>query len=173
MAELYLKQGHSARALAIYRRVVRERPEDAGAARRLAEIEATLVSSASERGKPMSFREHIQRIVDQVPGAIAGVVMGFDGIPIDTYEKSPSELDITVLLTEYSSAAQQARHCVENVPESGDVQEISIVAKNVTAVLRPLTSEYFLAVVLSTGGLTGKARYLMRVTAPKLVGELE
>lgn len=170
MAELYLKQGHSARALAIYRRVVRERPQDTEAARRLAEIEAQITS---KRGQPMSFKEHIQGIVDQVPGAIAGVVMGFDGIPIDTYEKSPGELEITVLLTEYSSAARQARHGVDNVPESGEVNEVMIVAENVTAVLRQLTEEYFLAVVLKAGGLSGKARYLMRLAAPKLLKELE
>lgn len=169
MAELFLRQGNPERALAIYRRVVHERPDDQTAARRLAEIEAELATS---RGEPMSFREHIQRVVDQVPGALAGVIMGFDGIPIDSYEKQPGQVDIPTLLTEYSSAAQQFRRTAELLPQAGDVNEVSIVAQNLTAILRLLTPEYFIAVVLGPGGLTGKARFLMRVAAPKLLEEL-
>ena len=120
----------------------------------------------------MSFREHIQRIVDEVPGALAGTIMGFDGIPIDTYERQPGEVDIATLLTEYSSATQQVRRAAEELPQAGAISELAIAAENLTALLRPLTAEYFLGVVLRQGGLTGKARFLMRVAAPRLLEEL-
>ncbi|RYF11573.1 MAG: roadblock/LC7 domain-containing protein, partial [Deltaproteobacteria bacterium] len=49
----------------------------------------------------MNFREHCQHIVESVPGASACILMGFDGIPIDTFEGKPQAFDIPTLLTEY------------------------------------------------------------------------
>ncbi len=57
----------------------------------------------------MSFRDHIQRVVDQVPGAIACTIMGFDGIAIDSYDDGGdyrSRCD-HVVFTEYASVAHQ------------------------------------------------------------------
>ena len=42
----------------------------------------------------MNFREHCQHIVQSVPGATACVLMGFDCIPIDTFEAQPSAYDL-------------------------------------------------------------------------------
>ncbi|MFC1611614.1 tetratricopeptide repeat protein [Myxococcota bacterium] len=169
MAELFLKQGQLGRALAIYRRLAQERPDDPEITRRRADIEAEMASKA---GGPMSFHEQIQRIVDNVPGAIAGVIMGFDGISIDTYERVSGQMDITTLLIEYSSIIQQVRRAAEGLTEPGPMIEMSIAGEKLTAVMRPLTSEIFLGVLLSSDGLTGKARYLMRVTAPEIVKDL-
>jgi len=169
MAELFFKQGHPRRALGIYRKVVRERPHDQAARRRLKELEA---HEAQERKEPMTFREHMQRIVESVPGATACALMGFDGIAIDSYELGGGELDIPTLLTEYSSAAISLRHTGQQQPAAGSVAEVVIATPNLTTVLRPLNEEYFLAVVLGPQGVPGKARYLMRLAAPQLLKEL-
>ena len=105
----------------------------------------------------MSFREHMEQIVNGTPGAIAGVVMGFDGIPIDSFETSPGVVDTNTLLTEYAAATQQAKRVSEMLPESGEVYEVSIASNSVTALFRMLTDEYFIAVILEPGGITGKA----------------
>jgi predicted regulator of Ras-like GTPase activity (Roadblock/LC7/MglB family) len=98
--------------------------------------------------------------------------MGFDGIPIDTYEKTPGELDVTTMLTEYSSAVQQVRSTATNLEHPGAVTEISVASENLVALLRLLTPDLFLAVVLRPDGLSGKARYLMRVAGPAIADEL-
>jgi predicted regulator of Ras-like GTPase activity (Roadblock/LC7/MglB family) len=167
MAELLLKQGQTGRALAIYRKLARQRPDDLQTVRRLREVEAH-----HQRGADMSFHEEIQRIVDNVPGALAGVIMGFDGIAIDTYEKAPGQIDVTTLLTEYSSAAEQMRRAAESLAQPGAVTEVAVAAENLTTVMRPLTSEVFLGIILGPGGLTGKARYMMRVAGPVIAKEL-
>ena len=123
----------------------------------------------------MSFHEQLQNIVDSTPGALAGVIMGFDGIPIDTYEKTPGamgEIDVTVLLTEYSSAVQQVRSTAEGLEVPGAITEIDISSENLVAVMRLLTPDLFLGVVLKQGGIPGKARFLMRVAAPAITKEL-
>lgn len=120
----------------------------------------------------MSFHEQIQNIVDSTPGALAAIIMGFDGIPIDTYEKDPGEVDISILLTEYASAVQQVRGAAEGLEYPGPVTEIGVSTENLVAVLRLLTPDMFLGVVLRAGGLTGKARYMMRIAGPAITNEL-
>ncbi len=169
MAELFYRQGHLRRALAIYREVARTSPNDE-VSRRLAELEA---EDKKQQGERMSFREHMQRIVEQTPGAIACTVMGFDGIAIDSFEVGGGELDLPALVVEYSAAAKQLRRAAaEQAPGGGDLVEMGVTVENLSLLLRPLTDEYFLAVVLKVDGLAGKARYLMRVTAPAIAKEL-
>lgn len=120
----------------------------------------------------MSFREHIQRVVDQVPGAVACTVMGFDGIAIDSYEVGGAEVDAQTILTEYSSIAHQVRRAFEAQPASGDFSELVIHGSAFVTVVRPLTDEFFLATLMKASALSGKIRYLMRVAAPKILKEL-
>lgn len=168
MAELFVQQGHPHRALAIYRKVARDRPNQPEIARRLAELEALV---ANEQGEPMSFREHMQNIVESTPGAVACSVMGLDGIPIDQFQMGGAELDVAALLTEFSTAAQHLKQTSEQ-PEVAELKEISVSTQNLVAILRMLSDEYFMAVLLRPDGLKGKASYLMRMAAPKVAEEL-
>ena len=175
MAELFVKQGNPSRAIGIYRKVLQDNPDDPSALRRLRELEDAIAQQRSPtgaKGERMTFREHMQRIVQSVPGATACALMGFDGIAIDSYEVGGGELDIPTLLTEYSSAAVTLRHSADQQPLAGSVADLVIATNNLTAVLRPLNDEFFLAVVLTPGGLSGKARYMMRLAAPDLLKEL-
>jgi predicted regulator of Ras-like GTPase activity (Roadblock/LC7/MglB family) len=169
MAELLLKQGQTGLALAIYRRLALARPGDATIRERLRALEA---EHGAQGERPMGFREHLVQIVDTVPGVLAGVIMGFDGIAIDTYEKSPGQLDVAALLIEYSAAADVARRAAESLGTPGTITEFSVAGDKLSAVMRPVTPEVFLGVVLGPDALTGKARYLMRVAAPRIALEL-
>ncbi len=169
MAELFAKQGHAGRAASIYRKVIREHPQDERAKQRLRELETL---AASEQGGPMSFREHIQRIVDSTPGAVACTIMGFDGIAIDTYDVGAAELDVPNLLIEYASSAQVLRRNANSETPGGALVEMTVCGGKLSALLRPLTEEYFLGVVLRPNGLMGKARFLMRLAAGDIIKEL-
>ena len=120
----------------------------------------------------MSFRESMQKIVESVPGALSAMVMGFDGIAIDSYEKDAGTIDLPTLLIEYSGATQQLRRAMDTMPDIGHLIEITVRREMNICLLRPLTDEYFMAVVLTPEGLSGKARYMMRVEAPALSKEL-
>ena len=169
MAELFFQQGHPSRALAIYRHVVREHPDDTKSKQRLQEIEAYITK---HQGSPMSFREHTQRIVESTKGALACAIMGFDGIAIDSYEVGGGEIDIPNLLVEYATAAQQLRRTAIEQQTPGALTELAVSGSKLSTLLRPLNEEYFLAVVLGPNAFAGKARYLMRVIAPLLMEEL-
>lgn len=117
------------------------------------------------------FRENLRRIVENTEGAVAGLLMGFDGISVDSYSKDPERLDIQTVGMEFSFILTQVRKAAE-ILEVGGVQEISIRAEKVTILIRVLTAEYFMAMALTPQGNAGKGRYLLRVVAPQVQAEL-
>ena len=119
----------------------------------------------------MGFREHLEKICASVEGAVAASVMGFDGIAIDTHEqRSAGGLDLTSLLIEYANILSQVRTAA-GVLQSGDVQELIISTDKLTTISRPLGPEYFLMLAIAPEGNWGKARFVLRVSAPEVQRE--
>ena len=123
----------------------------------------------------MAFREHLQPMVSGVEGAIVASVMGFDGISIETVEAANASakegLDVGTMLIEYSAILNQIRRAAE-VLESGLVTEISVNTEEMVTLVRLLNQDYFVVLALSPDSNYGKARYLMRVNAPRIASEL-
>jgi predicted regulator of Ras-like GTPase activity (Roadblock/LC7/MglB family) len=117
------------------------------------------------------FKEPLQKIVDNVEGGIAGLVMGFDGIAVESYTREGHKMDINTVGMEFSFILTQVRKAAE-ILDVGRINEISIKAEKLTIVIRVLNHDYFLALALSPEGNFGKGRYLMRVVAPRLQAEL-
>ena len=122
------------------------------------------------------FQESLQRIVDSVEGGLAGILMGFDGILVESYNRPPSPpgtppLEMNVVGMEFSVILSQVRRAAEAL-EIGKVQELAIRAEGLTVLIRVLNQDYFLALAIRENGNFGKGRYLLRMVAPKLQAEL-
>jgi predicted regulator of Ras-like GTPase activity (Roadblock/LC7/MglB family) len=120
----------------------------------------------------MSFREHLQQVVENVDGAVACSLMGTDGIEVDSHHlEDQGGLDVGTLLIEYSSLFRAAREAAA-AHQAGAIAELSVQSERLLVVARLVSPEYFMVVALRPDGNFGKARYLLRVTAPKLLAEL-
>ena len=120
------------------------------------------------------FREHIQTLIDRLDGGIAGVLLGFDGIAVDSYAKTGyggALPDVQTLAMEFAHLVAQARRAVQSL-DAGALQEVTIRTDTVTLVVHVLTQEYFIACAMLPTANIGKARYLVKVTAPRLSAEL-
>ena len=120
------------------------------------------------------FREHIKKLVDRLDGGVAGVLMGFDGISLDSYAKSGFDgalPDIQTLAMEFAHLISQARRTLQSL-DAGALEEFTLRAETLTLVVRVVTPEYFLACAILPAGSLGKTRYLMRVSIPALRAEL-
>lgn len=117
------------------------------------------------------FRDSLQRIVDHVEGGVAGLLMGFDGIAVESYTRQGQAMDINTVGMEFSFILTQARKAAE-ILEVGRIREVTIRAEKLTLVIRVLSNDYFLALALTPEGNFGKGRYLLRVTAPRVEEEL-
>jgi predicted regulator of Ras-like GTPase activity (Roadblock/LC7/MglB family) len=120
------------------------------------------------------FRESITKLVERLDGGVAGVMMGFDGITLDMYAKGGYDgalPDIQTLAMEFAHIISQTRRTLQSL-DAGALEEFTLRAEALTLVVRVLTQEYFLACAVLPSGSVGKARYLMRVTAPALRADL-
>ena len=119
----------------------------------------------------MGFREHLQEVCRKVEGAVACSLMGADGIEVDTHLSDGGDVDFRTLLVEYSGLLRNAREATE-ATQAGGVAELSLSTDKLVVVARVVSPEYFMVVALTPDGNFGKARYYLRVTAPKLAAEL-
>jgi predicted regulator of Ras-like GTPase activity (Roadblock/LC7/MglB family) len=117
------------------------------------------------------FQEELKRLVSDTEGGLAGLLMGFDGIAVDSYAAPGSTVDITTVGMEFSFILGQVRKAAE-ILEVGGVNELAIRAENLTIIIRVVTKEYFVALAIKPEGNYGKGRYLLRVVTPKLQTEL-
>ncbi len=120
----------------------------------------------------MGFREHLQNVVRSVDGAVACSLMGVDGIEVDTYLLDEDVgVDVASLIVELSSLLRAAGEA-SATHRAGEASELSILSERLLTVARLVSPEYFLVVALRPGGNFGKARYMLRVTAPRIRSEL-
>ena len=117
------------------------------------------------------FSEQLKKVVDNVDGGLAGVIMGLDGIAVETYVRDGAKADINTIGMEFSFILTQVKKAAE-ILEVGNVQEISIKAEQLTLVIRMLSEDYFLAVGIGPSGNYGKCRFLMRLAGIRLADEL-
>ena len=120
------------------------------------------------------FRENIKQLVEKLDGGVAAVLMGFDGISVDSYAKTGYDgalPDIQTLAMEFAHLIAQARRTLVSL-DAGALEEFTLRAEALTLVVRVLTQEYFLACAILPTGNVGKARYLMKVTGHALRADL-
>ncbi len=120
----------------------------------------------------MSFRQHLEEVCSAVDGALACSLMGLDGIEVETHRAEPEPgVDLEKMLVEYANVFQGARQAAEAL-SAGGVDEVSIHAGRLVTVARLVSPEYILLAALTPEANLGKARYLLRITAPKVLSEL-
>jgi predicted regulator of Ras-like GTPase activity (Roadblock/LC7/MglB family) len=117
------------------------------------------------------FKEILQDLVDRTDGGVAGLLMASDGIAIDQYSRGDGPFDIESVGMEYSVVLKGVQRAAEML-DAGSTEEVSVQTERLTTIVRMLSDEYFVALAVAPGGNLGKARYLLRVSAPKLIENL-
>lgn len=118
------------------------------------------------------FKEALRDVVEHTQGGQAGLLMGFDGIAVESHVRDGVEVNIETIGMELSVALKSVLRAVESV-QAGTSQEIAVQAEKFTLIVRILNGDYFLALALAPDGNYGKARFLLRLAAPKILSALE
>ena len=119
------------------------------------------------------FQEVLKDVVDRTEGGIAGLVMGFDGITVDSYvdPEAAGTFEVETVGMEYSVILKEIRKAAEML-DAGSAREVAIQAERLTTVIRLINDEYFVALAMKPDGNYGKARFLLRTSASKLAADL-
>lgn len=117
------------------------------------------------------FAETLRKVVDNVDGGIAAVIMGLDGIPVETYVRQSDRVDVNTVAMEFSFILTQVRKAGDSLAV-GSLEELSVKAQRLMLVCRMISPQYFVAIAMSPEGNFGKARFLARLATPSLVAAL-
>lgn len=119
----------------------------------------------------MPYKDYLKALSESVGGSLASIIMGYDGIPIDEYFVEATPFDLQLLVVEYANLLRDIRRTV-GLLENGTMQEVSITTDRVKVLVRVISEEFFLVLVLAADGNYGKGRYLLSREAAKLREEL-
>jgi len=117
------------------------------------------------------FAETLRKVVDNVDGGLAAVIMGLDGIPVETYVRQSDKVDVNTVAMEFSFILTQVRKAGDSL-QVGGLEELAVKAQRLTLVCRMLSPQYFVAIAMAPEGNFGKARYLVRLAGPSLTAAL-
>jgi predicted regulator of Ras-like GTPase activity (Roadblock/LC7/MglB family) len=120
----------------------------------------------------LSFGDTLSRITAKIEGAIAAVILGIDGIPIERYveDNVDDSVDIEMVATELTTLLRRGMHTASDT-QLGELREMIIATEKMTFLLRPITSEYFLMLAVSPTGNVGRARFELRKAQLALLEE--
>ena len=117
------------------------------------------------------FKEALQSVVDATDGGIAGLLMDFEGIPLESYAKADAVIDIETVGAEVSVVVKGIQRATEML-DAGETREVSFKSDKMITLIRVINEGYFVALTLKPDANLGKGRYLLRLLAPKLAEEL-
>ncbi len=120
----------------------------------------------------MTFQEILARVVDGSPGALAGAIMGGDGIPICDYARGGAKVDLLAVAVEFLTVLEGARKVAQTLDPKGALDELVLTTSAHQLFFRRIDDEYFLVVALEPSGMLGKARWLVRSLMDALRSEL-
>ena len=120
----------------------------------------------------MVFREILKEIIEGVEGGIGGLIIGKDGIALETYLKTEGDgaIDIQAFGVELVTSINEFHRAAQAL-DSDRLEEISLVMPNYIALMRIINPEYFIVAVIGREGNFGKTRWLMRREMPRLQAE--
>jgi predicted regulator of Ras-like GTPase activity (Roadblock/LC7/MglB family) len=117
------------------------------------------------------FKDALRSVVENTEGGLAGLLMDFQGVSVESYTRKDSTLDIDTVGAEFSVVVKQIQRAAESL-EAGGASEVAVMSEKMTTIIRVVNQDYFLAVALQPGGNIGKARYLLRTAVPAVLKEL-
>ena len=119
----------------------------------------------------MPMKDTLNTILHGVDGALAVIIMAYDGIPIEESAVEQSDFDTQLLSVEYATVLKEIKRAVD-VIKAGDTEEVSIATSQTRVVMRVLNADLFIALIMRREGNFGKGRYLLKIKSYELIQEL-
>ncbi len=117
----------------------------------------------------MPFSDVMKELVHGTEGALGALIVGLDGIPVEEYALG-NEIDLQSMTVEYSALMKEIEKGSQAV-HLGTTKEVTVITEQAMIMLRRLNDEYFLVLIIKPDGNFGKGRFLLRMSAPKLLKE--
>lgn len=108
----------------------------------------------------------LTQLVKDVDGAWAAAIGGLDGLLIEGY--TASSTDLNLLVAEHAGLFRTANTSYLNTLNGGAARELYVRGERLSVYLHPIKTEYFLLLAVDARSNLGQARLYGRDTARKL-----
>ncbi|HEV8336979.1 MAG TPA: roadblock/LC7 domain-containing protein [Candidatus Polarisedimenticolia bacterium] len=115
------------------------------------------------------FKEVLQGLVSRVDEARGAAIVGVDGIPLE--EHARGSLDLEKFAAECTTLIKSAAETGKAL-DQGTAREVVLRCDAAQTILRSLSGDYFLCLVLGPAAPLGRARYELQKACSRLEGEL-
>jgi predicted regulator of Ras-like GTPase activity (Roadblock/LC7/MglB family) len=116
------------------------------------------------------FTEILRGLVSRVEQARGAAMIGADGMPIAEHAAG-SGLDLERVAAECTSLLQTAA-ATGRALDQGAAREVVLRCEDAQTLLRSVTPDCYLALILGPGAQLGRARYELQKACQRLEGEL-
>jgi predicted regulator of Ras-like GTPase activity (Roadblock/LC7/MglB family) len=106
------------------------------------------------------FEQILREIAGKMEEVRCILVAGNDGIPIEKVILDQT-LNIELLLAEFSTILRNTAQTAQEI-EAGRLEEIIILSDRMILLVKAITQEYFLMMILPHDGNLGRARYELK-----------
>ncbi len=114
----------------------------------------------------MPFKEILQGMLDQLPGAVGAIIADWEGEAVDQVAQI-DDFEIKVLGAHKGIILTQLRQVLERL-DGGALEEVLIHFDRSKVLITPLSEDYFLVLTLGPEVMVGKANFVMRRCAERL-----
>lgn len=116
------------------------------------------------------FKQKLTRVVNNVDGTLGCMLIGFDGIPIDSVFDGQEMPQMNAVAVELSNLLDKFRRL--QIYDVGEVNEVSITLGEVTALARVVANEYLLILALDVDADVNRGQTMLRLIAPFVEREM-
>jgi predicted regulator of Ras-like GTPase activity (Roadblock/LC7/MglB family) len=105
------------------------------------------------------FSEVLHSAIVKTEGSVGAIVLGTDGIIVEkVWHNQPKDKDLEIAVAEYTSFLQKVRRTNEEL-KLGGLKEITLTCKSKVFLMRMISENYLIAMILSPNGNFGRGRY--------------
>lgn len=116
------------------------------------------------------FKEILEEVVNSVDGVKGVCLMGMDGIAIEQVV-SDGNVNVDEVGVEIGSIIKKIEELSPYL-KGGNLREFDLIFEEYLVVVRKVTEDYFVFIILDPYGNFGKARYYIRKVLPDIRREL-
>ncbi len=105
------------------------------------------------------FKEVLQSAIDKTEGAIGALVLGTDGISVENvWRNAPINQNLSTAIAEYTSFLRNVSRTNKEL-KLGGLKEITLTCESKVFLMRMISENYLIAMILSPNGNFGRGRY--------------
>jgi len=117
----------------------------------------------------MDFNLILKEVTERA-GGVAAVIMGKDGLPVDSFKSVETPYSVEDITVEYGSVLKDLKK-ISDSHMIGDIEDICLSTGKSRILLKPINDEYFMALAVGKEVYIGKARFALRRAVEKVKEE--